>query len=58
MHPRIVMNSEDIVRANFWNESTGYCDCCGKQSKTIWGDLGDSVSNNLIYDCLPLNLQK
>jgi hypothetical protein len=52
------MNSEDIVRANFWNESTGYCDCCGKQSKTIWGDLGDSVSNNLIYDCLPLNLQK
>jgi hypothetical protein len=43
------MNDEDIVRANFWNESTGYCDCCGKQSKTIWGDLGDSSGTKAVY---------
>ena len=43
------MNGEDIVRANFWNESTGYCDCCGKQSKTIWGGLGDSSGTKALY---------
>lgn len=42
------MSDEDIVRANFWNESTGYCDCCGKQSKTIWGDLGDSSGTKAV----------
>jgi hypothetical protein len=43
------MNDDDIVRANFWNESTGYCDCCGKKSKTIWGDLGDSSGTRAVY---------
>ena len=46
---KIVMIKEDIVRANFWNESTGYCDCCGKQSKTIWGDLADSSGAKAVY---------
>jgi hypothetical protein len=43
------MSNDDIVRANFWNESTGYCDCCGKQSKTIWGDLADSSGAKAVY---------
>jgi hypothetical protein len=43
------MSEEDIVRANFWNESTGHCACCGKQSKTIWGDLADSSRTKAIY---------
>lgn len=43
------MRDEDIVRANFWNESTGNCDCCGKQSKTIWGDLTDSYGAKAVY---------
>lgn len=41
--------TDDIVRANFWNESTGNCDCCGKQSKTIWGDLSDSSGAKAVY---------
>jgi hypothetical protein len=44
-----LMNDDDIVRANFWNESTGCCDCCGKQSKTIWGDLSDSSGTKAVY---------
>jgi hypothetical protein len=43
------MSEENIVQSNFWNESTGYCDCCGKQSKTIWGDLADSSGIRAIY---------
>lgn len=43
------MSEVDIVRANFWNESTGYCDCCGKQSKTVWGDLADSSGTRAVY---------
>ncbi|MFC0133258.1 hypothetical protein [Massilia eurypsychrophila] len=43
------MSEDDVVRANFWNESTGYCDCCGKQSKTVWGDLGDSSGTKAVY---------
>lgn len=39
----------DIVRANFWNASTGHCDCCGKQSKTVWGDLADSSGTRAVY---------
>jgi hypothetical protein len=30
-----------------WNESHGTCECCGRVSKTIWGDIslqGDSVA--------------
>jgi hypothetical protein len=43
------MNNDDIVRANIWNESTEYCDCCGKQSKTIWEDLADASGWKSIY---------
>jgi hypothetical protein len=43
------MSEEDIVRATFWNESMGHCDCCGKQSKTIWGDLADSSGTRAVY---------
>lgn len=43
------MTEENITRANFWNESTGRCDCCGNQSKTIWGDLADSSGPKAVY---------
>lgn len=43
------MTEENIARANFWNESLGSCDCCGNQSKTIWGDLSDSSGTKAVY---------
>lgn len=43
------MSNEDIVRASFWNESTGHSQCCGKQSKTIWGDAADSSGAKAVY---------
>lgn len=43
------MTDENIVRANFWNESAGHCDCCGNQSKTIWGDLSDACGTKAVY---------
>ncbi|QBE66027.1 hypothetical protein [Pseudoduganella lutea] len=43
------MNQDADVQANFWNESTGHCDCCGRQSKTIWGDLADSSGARAVY---------
>lgn len=43
------MTEDNIMRANFWNESTGHCDCCGNQSKTIWGDLADSSGTKAVY---------
>lgn len=43
------MTEENIVRAHFWNESTGHCDCCGNQSKTIWGDLSDASGTKAVY---------
>jgi hypothetical protein len=43
------MSEEDMVRANFWNESIGHCDCCGNQSRTVWGDLADSAGTKAIY---------
>jgi hypothetical protein len=45
----IFMSDEDIVRATFWNESTKDCECCGKQSTTIWGDLADSTCTRAVY---------
>lgn len=43
------MSDEDIVRATFWNESVGHCDCCGNESKTIWGSLADSSGARAVY---------
>lgn len=45
----LFMIESDIVRANFWNESTGHCDCCGKQSKTVWGDLANLSGTKAVY---------
>jgi hypothetical protein len=43
------MNEDNMVQANFWNESTGVCDCCGNRSKTIWGDLANSAGTKAVY---------
>lgn len=43
------MSDLGVTRANFWNESTGQCDCCGHESKTIWGDLADSSGTKAVY---------
>ena len=33
------MNTSPKLVANPWKESSGTCACCGRVSKTIWGDL-------------------
>ena len=33
------MNTAPEVNATPWEESGGTCACCGRTSKTIWGDL-------------------
>lgn len=43
------MSNGNIVRAEFWNESTGHCDCCGKQTRTIWGGLSDASGAKAAY---------
>lgn len=43
------MTEENTVRATFWNESSGHCDCCGNQSRTIWGDLSDASGAKATY---------
>jgi len=43
------MTAPDQISANFWNESIGHCDCCGRVSKTIWGDLSDESGTHAIY---------
>jgi hypothetical protein len=45
----IFMSEENMVRATFWNQSEGHCDCCGKHSRTIWGDLADSSGAKAVY---------
>jgi len=37
------------ITSTFWNESTGHCDCCGRVSKKIWGDLSDASGTQAIY---------
>ena len=37
------------ITSQFWNESTGHCDCCGRTSKTIWGDLSDQSGSLAVY---------
>jgi hypothetical protein len=29
--------------STFCKESSGHCDCCGRVSKTMWGDLSDAT---------------
>ncbi|WP_295640319.1 hypothetical protein [uncultured Methylibium sp.] len=33
------MSSPPEIIATPWKESSGTCDCCGRTSKTVWGDL-------------------
>ena len=37
------------LTATPWEESGGFCDCCGNESKTIWGDVSDSAQTVAIY---------
>ena len=37
------------VIATPWNESGGVCDCCGRTSRTVWGDLSNSEGALAIY---------
>jgi hypothetical protein len=37
------------IKATFWNESRGFCDCCGNETRTIWGDLADDKRTLAIY---------
>ena len=35
--------------ANPWKESSGTCACCGRTSRTIWGDVSDSGRTHAVY---------
>jgi hypothetical protein len=43
------MQSDPCVVANPWKESVGTCDCCGRTSKTIWGDLSFADATVAMY---------
>ena len=32
-----------------WSESGGTCSCCGRQSKTIWGDVSQGENTVAVY---------
>jgi hypothetical protein len=37
------------LAANSWNESQGTCACCGRQTRTVWGDLSDPAGTHAVY---------
>lgn len=37
------------LTSTLWNETTGRCDCCGRASKKIWGDLSDADGPKAVY---------
>ncbi|MGA0611234.1 hypothetical protein [Caldimonas sp. KR1-144] len=43
------MSELHSLTATFWNESAGHCECCGRTSRTIWGDLSDSNGTHAVY---------
>ena len=43
------MSQSSSVVATFWKESSGHCDCCGRESKSIWGDLSDAGDRRAVY---------
>lgn len=43
------MNKMQMIAASPWKESFGICKCCGRKSKTIWGDLSDSEITQAVY---------
>ena len=43
------MSELPLITATPWKESSGTCDCCGRTSKTIWGDLSSEASTLAVY---------
>src|SRR6476659_1315907 len=43
------MNTPPQILATPWNESSGTCDCCGRTSKTIWGNLSLNDKRLAVY---------
>jgi hypothetical protein len=43
------MTKKNTISAHFWDESAGQCDCCGHESRTIWGELSDSSGTKALY---------
>ncbi len=38
-----------MLTATPWNESEQVCDCCGKRSRTFWGDVSESDRTLAVY---------
>jgi hypothetical protein len=45
----MLMNKSPQILATPWNESSGICDCCGRTSKTIWGNLSANDRTLAVY---------
>jgi hypothetical protein len=43
------MNEASRLAATPWKESGGKCACCGRTSKTIWGDLSQDKTTLAVY---------
>ena len=43
------MNEASLITATPWKESGGTCACCGRASKTIWGDLTQDGKTLAVY---------
>lgn len=43
-----MIDAQDFV-ATPWKESAGTCACCGRKSKTIWGDVSRSGATLAVY---------
>ena len=43
------MNTSSAPIATPWKESFGTCACCGRSSKTIWGDLSVNETTLAVY---------
>jgi hypothetical protein len=37
------------LTATPWKQSGGHCDCCGNESKTVWGDLSVEEGTLAVY---------
>ena len=43
------MSNAQAIVATPWKESAGTCACCGRASKTIWGDLSQGEATVAMY---------
>jgi hypothetical protein len=43
------MSGETEIVVTPWRQSEGTCDCCGRTTKTVWGDLGIENKTVAIY---------